>query len=129
MRKKTTPDFGDLIDRLVKSISLRHPQQKIDEDFILKMSNAWKGKGKELYKMVKQLEINQNKAKSIGDSIDNRVVTFQIGVDVLGNPIYHEHKVSFVKEFKDTKGYSKQGSKIKYEDSYFFAQKTFVVPN
>lgn len=130
MRKKTTPDFDDLIDRLVKSISLRHPQQKIDEDFILKMSNAWKGKDKELYKMVKQLEINQNKAKSIGDSIDNRVVTFQIGVDVLGNPIYHEHKVSFVKEFKDPKGYSKQGTKISLKkDRYYASQMTYVVPN
>ena len=27
------------------------------------------------------------------------------------------------------KRYSKKGSKIKYEDSYFFTQKTFVVPN
>lgn len=129
MKKKQIEDFDDLIDRLVKSISLRHPQQKIDDEFVLKMSNAWRFKHKELHKMVKQLEINQNKVKSIENSFDNRVITFQIGVDVLGNPIYHEHKVLFKRDYEDPKGYSKKGSKIKYEDSYFFAQKTFVLPN
>ena len=130
MKKKEREDFDDLIDRLVKSISLRHPQQKIDDEFVLKMSNAWRFKHKELYKMVKQLEINQNKVKSIENSFDNRVVTFQIGVDVLGNPIYHEHKVSFIKEFKDPKGYSKQGTKINIKKNRCFAsQVTYVVPN
>lgn len=30
---------------------------------------------------------------------------------------------------QDPKRYSKKGSKIKYEDSYFFTSKTYVVTN
>ena len=79
--------------------------------------------------MVKQLEINSNKAESINNRLDERHVVFPIGTDILGNPIYHEHKVLFRRDYEDPKRYLKKGSKVKYEDSYFFTSKTFVVPN
>ena len=127
--KSKIPNFDELIDRLIEQISKRHPDKPITSELVETFRNSWKNKQPELYKMVKQLEINSNKAESINNRLDERQVVFLIGCDILGNPIYHEHKVLFKRDYQDPKRYSKKGSKIKYEDSYFFAQKTFVVPN
>ena len=127
--KSKVPPFDELIDRLIKQVSLRHPDKPITSELVETFRSGWKHQQPELYKMVKQLEINSNKAESINNRLDERHLQFQIGVDILGNPIYHEHKVLFKRDYEDQKRYSKKGSKIKYEDSYFFAQKTFVVPN
>ena len=79
--------------------------------------------------VISTQEINSNKAESINNRLDERHVVFPIGTDILGNPIYHEHKVLFKRNYQDPKSYSKKGSKIKYEYSYFFAQKTYTIPN
>lgn len=127
--KSKIPNFDELIDRLIEQISKRHPDKPITSELVETFRNSWKNKQPELYKMVKQLEINSNKAESINNRLDERHLQFQIGVDVLGNPIYHEHKVLFKRNYQDPKSYSKKGSKIKYEYSYFFAQKTYTIPN
>ena len=127
--KNKIPPFYELIDRLITQVQKRHTDKPITSELVETFRNSWKNKQPELYKMVKQLEINSNKAESINNRLDERHLQFQIGVDILGNPIYHEHKVLFKRDYEDPKRYSKKGSKIKYEDSYFFAQKTFVVPN
>lgn len=127
--KSKIPNFDELIDRLIEQISKRHPDKPITSELVETFRNSWKNKQPELYKMVKQLEINSNKAESINNRLDERHLQFQIGVDILGNPIYHEHKVLFKRDYQDQKRYSKKGSKIKYEDSYFFQSKTYVVPN
>ena len=127
--KSKVPPFDELIDRLIIQVQKRHADKPITSELVETFRSGWKHKQSELYKMVKQLEINSNKAESINNRLDERQVVFAIGVDVLGNPIYHEHKVLFKRDYEDPKRYSKKGSKIKYEDSYFFAQKTFVVPN
>lgn len=127
--KSKIPPFDELIDRLIKQVSLRHPDKPITSELVETFRSGWKHQQPELYKMVKQLEINSNKAESINNRLDERHLQFQIGVDILGNPIYHEHKVLFKRDYEDPKRYSKKGSKIKYQDEYFFTSKTFVVPN
>lgn len=127
--KSKIPPFDELIDRLITQVQKRHHDKPITSELVETFRNSWKYKQPELYKMVKQLEINSNKAESINNRLDERQVVFAIGVDVLGNPIYHEHKVLFKRDYEDPKRYSKKGSKIKYEDSYFFTSKTYVVPN
>lgn len=127
--KSKIPSLDELIDRLIIQISKRHPDKPITSELVETFRNSWKNKQPELYKMVKQLEINSNKVQSIEKRLDERHVVFSIGVDVLGNPIYHEHKVLFKRDFEDPKRYSKKGSKVKYQDSYFFSKRTFVIPN
>lgn len=127
--KSKIPNFDELIDRLIAQVSLRHPEKPITSELVETFRSGWKHQQPELYKMVKQLEINSNKAESINNRLDERQVVFPIGCDILGNPIYHEHKVLFKRDYQDPKRYSKKGSKVKYEDSYFFTSKTFVVPN
>jgi hypothetical protein len=127
--KSKIPNFDELIDRLIAQVQKRHPDKPITSELVETFRSGWKHQQHELYKMVKQLEINSNKVESINNRLDERHLQFQIGVDILGNPIYHEHKVLFKRDYQDPKRYSKKGSKVKYEDSYFFTQKTFVVPN
>ncbi len=127
--KSKIPNFDELIDRLITQVQKRHADKPITSELVETFRSGWKHKQSELYKMVKQLEINSNKAESINNRLDERHLQFQIGVDILGNPIYHEHKVLFKRDYQDPKRYSKKGSKIKYEDSYFFQSKTYVVPN
>jgi hypothetical protein len=127
--KSKIPTFDELIDRLIKQVTLRHPDKPITSELVETFKNSWKYKQPELYKMVKQLEINSNKAESINNRLDERHVVFPIGTDILGNPIYHEHKVLFRRDYEDPKRYSKKGSKVKFEDSYYFTSKTYVVPN
>ena len=127
--KSKVPPFDELIDRLIIQVQKRHADKPITSELVETFRSGWKHKQSELYKMVKQLEINSNKAESINNRLDERHVVFPIGVDVLGNPIYHEHKVLFKRYYEDQKRYSKKGSKIKYEDIYYFTSKTYVVPN
>lgn len=127
--KSKIPPFDELIDRLIVQVQKRHPDKPITSELVETFRSGWKHQQPELYKMVKQLEINSNKVESINNRLDERQVVFAIGVDILGNPIYHEHKVLFKRDYEDSKRYSKKGSKIKYEDSYFFQSKTYVVPN
>ena len=127
--KSKVPPFDELIDRLIIQVQKRHADKPITSELVETFRSGWKHKQSELYKMVKQLEINSNKAESINNRLDERHVVFPIGTDILGNPIYHEHKVLFKRDYEDPKRYSKKGSKIKYEDSYFFAQKTYTIPN
>ena len=127
--KSKIPNFDELIDRLIIQVQKRHADKPITSELVETFRSGWKHKQPELYKMVKQLEINSNKAESINNRLDERHVVFPIGTDILGNPIYHEHKVLFKRDYENQKRYSKKGSKIKYEDSYFFQSKTYVVPN
>jgi hypothetical protein len=127
--KSKLPPFDELIDRLIAQVQKRHPDKPITSELVETFRNSWKHQQPELYKMVKQLEINSNKAESINNRLDERHVQFQVGVDVLGNPIYHEHKVLFKRDFEDPKRYNKKGSKVKYQDTYFFTQKTYTIPN
>ena len=127
--KSKVPPFDELIDRLIIQVQKRHADKPITSELVETFRSGWKHKQSELYKMVKQLEINSNKAESINNRLDERHVVFPIGTDILGNPIYHEHKVLFKRNYQDPKSYSKKGSKIKYEYSYFFAQKTYTIPN
>ena len=99
--KNKIPPFYELIDRLIKQVALRHPDKPITSELVETFRNSWKYKQPELYKMVKQLEINSNKAESINNRLDERHLQFQIGVDILGNPIYHEHKVLFKRDYQD----------------------------
>ena len=118
--KSKVPPFDELIDRLIKQVSLRHPDKPITSELVETFRSGWKYKQPELYKMVKQLEINSNKVESINNRLDERHLQFQIGVDVLGNPIYHEHKVLFKRDYEDPKRYSKKVAVFIFDFTSFF---------
>jgi len=95
MRKQNLPPFEELIERLYNSIVLRHGDKPSGTELLEKLKSAWKGKDKELYQMVKQLEINEHKVNVISRKVDVRENTFQCGVDFLGFPIYVQHITKF----------------------------------
>jgi hypothetical protein len=110
MKKQNLPPFEELIERLYQSVCLRHSDKPSGEPLMEKLRNGWSGKHKELYQVVKQLEINEHKVNVIEQKIDVRDNTFQIGVDCLGFPIYVQHIVKFENITRDPKRYKKKGS-------------------
>lgn len=110
MRKQNLPPFENLIERLYNSIVLRHPNESSGTELLEKLKSAWKGKDKELYQMVKQLEINEHKVNVISKKVDVRDILFQVGVDCLGFPIYVQHITKFENLTRDPKRYKKKGS-------------------
>lgn len=110
MKKENLPSLEELIERYCNSIRLRHPEQDVGEEFSDRMKIAWKGKERELWQRVKELEINEHKVNVIMRKIDRRVITYQTGVDFLGFPTYTTHIVKFEKLTKDPKRYKKKGS-------------------
>lgn len=112
MRKQNLPPFEELVERLHNSIVLRNPNKPSGQGLIDKLTEAWQGKDAELYKMVKQLEINEHKANVINRKIDVRQTQFQVGVDFLGFPTYVQHIVKFENIIRDPKRYKKKGSEF-----------------
>lgn len=110
MKKQNIPPYDELIERYCNSIQLRNPERMIGEDFVKKMHAGWKGKEKELWSRVKELEINEHKVNLMLQKIDKRVVQFCTGVDFLGFPTYTTHIVKFENLTKDPKRYKKKGS-------------------
>jgi len=110
MRKQNLPPFENLIERLYNSVVLRHPNEPSGTELLEKLKSAWKGKDKELYQMVKQLEINEHKVNVINQKTEVRENTFRCGVDFLGFPIYVKHITKFENLTRDPKRYKKQGS-------------------
>ena len=45
--RKQLPPFEELINRLVASIVVRHPETEVDENFANVLAEAWKGKDKQ----------------------------------------------------------------------------------
>lgn len=115
MKKQNLPPFEELIERLYQSILLRHPDKPSGEPLMEKLRNGWSGKHKELYQIVKQLEINEYKVNIIEQKTEIRNNTFQIGVDCLGFPIYVQHIVKFENLTRDPKRYKKKGSSFTQE--------------
>lgn len=110
MRKQNVPPFEELIERLYQSICLRHPNEPSGTELLEKLKSAWKGKDKELYQMVKQLEINEHKVNVINQKTEVRDITFQTGTDILGFPTYTQHITKFENLTRDPKRYKKKGS-------------------
>ena len=117
MRKQNIPPFEELIERLYQSVILRHPNEPSGTELLEKLKSAWKGKDKELYQMVKQLEINEHKVNVISRKVDVRDTLFQIGVDVLGFPIYVQHITKFENLTRDPKRFNKKGTKFSQEQT------------
>jgi len=117
MRKQNLPPFEELIERLYQSICLSHPDQPAGTELLEKLKSAWKGKDKELYQMVKQLEINEHKVNVINQNIEVRQVEFCTGIDVLGFPTFTQHIVKFEKLSKDPKRFNKKGTKFSQEQT------------
>lgn len=115
MKKQNSPPFDELIERLHNSIVLRNPNKPSGQGLIDKLTEAWRGKDAELYKMVKQLEINEHKANVLNRKTDVRNVTYQTGIDVLGFPTYVQHIVKFENLNRDPKRYKKKGSEFAQE--------------
>lgn len=84
-------------------------------------------KPKQLYTMVKALEIQEFKKKQFDDSFEERAIEFMTGFDVAGNPIICIHKVVFKKEMeKQSKKYlqsNAKGDKIKAMYKCYLEQK------
>jgi hypothetical protein len=115
MKKQNLPPFEELIERLYNSIVLRNPNKPSGQGLIDKLTLAYEGKHAELYKMVKQLEINEHKANVLNQKIDVRQTEFCTGVDVLGFPTFTQHIVKFENLTRDPKRYKKKGSTFSQE--------------
>jgi len=112
MKKQNLPPFDELIERAYQSIILRNPNKPSGQGLINKLTEAYQGKHEELYKMVKQLEINEHKANVLNRKTDVRQLEFCTGVDVLGFPTYVQHIVKFENLTRDPKRYKKKGSEF-----------------
>jgi hypothetical protein len=112
MKKQNLPPFDELIERAYQSIILRNPNKPSGQGLIDKLTEAWQGKDAELYKMVKQLEINEHKANVLNRKTDVRNTSYQTGVDFLGFPTFTQHIVKFENITRDPKRYKKKGSEF-----------------
>jgi len=110
MRKPKRPPFEELIDRLCYSIQKREPGRVIDEQAKFLLSTIWKGHEELLYQRVIKAEQNEKKVISKVKNTEIRVVEFQTGFSISGQPIIVTHLVKFENETKDPKRYKKQGS-------------------
>lgn len=79
--KQKIPPFDEMIEQLYQSIVKRHPEEPAGEKLLEKLKFAWRGKDKDLYKMVKQLRINEHKAEILDQKTEIREIVFQNGVD------------------------------------------------
>lgn len=122
MRKPKRPPFEELIDRLCFSIQKREPGRVIGEQAKFLLSTKWKGHEELLYQAVIKAEQNEKKAISKIRNTEVRVIEFQVGQSISGQPIIVTHLVKFENETKDPKRYKKQGSDfgqvLKAEASY-----------
>ena len=105
--KKKTPPFDKMIEMLIESIKVRHPEEKLDEDKISLLKNQWKGRGAELHSLVKKLAINEHKAQEQSNRVEFREVEFQIGISLSGTPILVKHLVRQENFHTNTKNYKK----------------------
>lgn len=127
--KKKLPEYEDLIDRLTVQVLKRSPEkQPLAEQVKISLYEAWRFKPvQELKKLVTTLEVNAFKAESVVEKMEERIVEFQTGVDILGFPIYCVHKVVFKPEgFRNPKRYSKKGSDV-VEKTNTYAWKMWLV--
>ena len=93
MKKKSIPSLKELLDRYVKCIEFQNPDKpKITAAGKLFLKSQWIGKEEQLYKMIKDLEIKIVQTKNLSERFETRSCTFQIGVDVLGFPIFTVHE-------------------------------------
>ena len=96
MKKKSIPSLKELLDRYVKCIEFQNPEKpKITSGGKLFLKSQWIGKEEQLYKMVKDLEIKVVQTKNLTERFETRTCTFQIGVDVLGQPTFTTHESMF----------------------------------
>jgi len=96
--KKSIPSLDSLIERYHQSIQLRHPDVPIDSNGVLFLKTKWKGHEAKLYKIVKEMENEEVKVNNQNKRIDHRIVEFQCGVSVLGEPVIFRHENVFSTE-------------------------------
>lgn len=120
--KNKIPTLDELIDRFAKCIQLKNPNVPITENGKTFLKNAWKGKEQRLYSKVKQMENEEIQFQNLKKRIDHRITEFQIGVDILGFPIYITHENVFQTDVdqKYRKGSSNQ--RLIHSKTYFTKQ-------
>lgn len=92
---KFTPSLEELIDRYAYQIKARNNKTEVSKQGKKMLFDAWIGKEKRLYLTVKDMENKQVQFENLQKRIDHRIMQTQIGVDVLGFPIYLVHEVVF----------------------------------
>ena len=122
--KTKTPPFEELIERLVASINKRNPGKELKEEHILLLRNEWKGRDKELYKLVKTLEQNEFKAESLSNNYSKDNVEFVIGYTLSGEPIIVTHVVERYREFEQVSKFSKRQKEKNFVRSKAFLSRS-----
>lgn len=124
--KSKIPPFEELINRLVVCIQNDNPDRIIGGTEKSLLSMKWKGKDRDLFKMVKVFEIREFKRKNeltnIRPEQEYREISFNIGCDILGNPITCIHKVLFKNEYLSNNKKSSNYRKLKDPNKYFWQQ-------
>lgn len=105
MRKRKTPPFDYLIDKLIESIQKRNPDKEITDNHKSVMYAQWQGKDKELWDFVKTLSKNEIKAESFTNKVDfkENEVEFKIGVSLSGEDIIVKHVIQEKTEYEKSK--------------------------
>ncbi len=94
--KKSIPTLKELTDRYVKCIEFQNPDKpKITPGGKLFLKSKWLGKEEQLYELVKDLEVKVVQTKNLTERFETRSCTFQVGVNVLGQPTFTTHESMF----------------------------------
>jgi hypothetical protein len=96
MKKSKIPKLEELVNRYVKCIEFQNPEKpKITAGGKLFLKSQWLGQEEKLYKMVKDLEVKVVQTKNLTERFETRSCTFQVGVNILGQPTYTTHESLF----------------------------------
>lgn len=124
--KKKTPPFEYLIEELVKSIELRHPEKEITEQHRSLMHAQWKGRDVELWNFIKTLSKNEIKAESFTNKVEleEQEVEFKIGVSLSGEDIIVKHVIQEKTEYEKSKNPKEPPRKRIYQRVLAFISRT-----
>lgn len=120
--KNKIPTLDELIDRFTKCIQLKNPNVPITENGKTFLKNAWKGKEQRLYVKVKQMENEEIQFQNLKKRIDHRFMETQIGVDILGFPIYITHENVFQTDIDQKYRNRSSNQRLIHSETYFTKQ-------
>ena len=120
--KKKLPTFEELFSRFLEQIKNREPEKELTSDIINHLREKWLPEPiGNFYLSVLKLEQNALKVTDIIKKQEMYVNEFQIGYSISGEPIIHTHFINRKMTTKDSKRYSKKGTKVIDEVSTMYS--------
>jgi len=120
--KQKIPTLDELIERFANCIQLKHPDVPVTENGKNLLKATWKGKEQRLYAKVKQMENEEIQFRNLKKRIEHRITEFQIGVDILGFPIYITHENVFQTDIDRKYRNGASNQRLIHSETYFTKQ-------